>query len=138
MPILVGTDGHRKMSKSLGNQIGITDAPQEMYGKTMSIPDQAMDEYYRLLLGREAPPAETAGGPAARDAKHALAREIVAWLHSEGEAEEAAAPLRARNRAARGAGGGARRGDRAGGRRRAPAGADASASSGSHARRRGG
>jgi tyrosyl-tRNA synthetase len=90
MPILVGTDGHRKMSKSLGNQIGITDAPQEMYGKVMSIPDEAMAEYYRLLLGREPPPAETAGGPTARDAKHSLAREIVAWLHSEGEAEEAA------------------------------------------------
>ena len=70
MPILVGTDGQRKMSKSLGNQIGITDAPQEMYGKAMSIPDEAMAEYYRLLLGREPPPAETAGGPSARDAKH--------------------------------------------------------------------
>ena len=50
MPILVGMDGRQKMSKSLGNQIGVTDAPQEMYGKTMSIPDEAMDEYYRLLL----------------------------------------------------------------------------------------
>src|SRR5271156_1562317 len=50
MPLLVGTDGHRKMSKSLGNQIGITDAPEDMYGKTMAIPDEAMDEYYRLLL----------------------------------------------------------------------------------------
>jgi len=51
MPILVGTDGHRKMSKSLGNQIGVTDAPEEMYGKTMAIPDEAMAEYYKLLLG---------------------------------------------------------------------------------------
>jgi tyrosyl-tRNA synthetase len=57
MPILVGTDGQRKMSKSLGNQIGITDPPQEIYGKTMAIPDTAMDEYYRLLLGREVPAA---------------------------------------------------------------------------------
>jgi tyrosyl-tRNA synthetase len=90
MPILVGTEGHRKMSKSLGNQIGITDPPHEMYGKAMSIPDEAMAEYYRLLLGREPPPAEPAGGTAARDAKHTLAREIVSWLHSEEDAEEAA------------------------------------------------
>src|SRR5262249_23649377 len=50
MPILVGTDGTRKMSKSLGNQIGVTDEPKEMFGKTMAIPDEAMAEYYRLLL----------------------------------------------------------------------------------------
>jgi tyrosyl-tRNA synthetase len=50
MPILVGTDGRMKMSKSLGNQIGITDPPEEMYGKTMNIPDESMGEYYRLLL----------------------------------------------------------------------------------------
>ena len=55
MPILVGVDGTRKMSKSLGNQIGIIDPPGEMYGKTMAIPDSAMEEYYRLLLGREPP-----------------------------------------------------------------------------------
>src|SRR6202451_897059 len=55
MPILVGLDGHRKMSKSLGNQIGITDPPGEMYGKTLSVPDAAMGEYYRLLLDRELP-----------------------------------------------------------------------------------
>jgi tyrosyl-tRNA synthetase len=50
MPLLVGIDGQKKMSKSLGNQIGITDAPQEMYGKAMSIPDEAVAEYRRLLL----------------------------------------------------------------------------------------
>jgi tyrosyl-tRNA synthetase len=77
MPILVGTDGHRKMSKSLGNHIGITDPPGELYGKAMSVPDEAMGEYYRLLLGREPP---TGAGP--RDAKRELARELVAWLHS--------------------------------------------------------
>jgi len=86
MPILVGTEGRRKMSKSLGNQIGITDPPQEMYGKTMAIPDEAMGEYYRLLLGREAP-AEASP----RDAKRALARELVTWLHSAGEAAAAEA-----------------------------------------------
>jgi tyrosyl-tRNA synthetase len=84
MPILVGTDGAKKMSKSLGNHIGITDEPAEMYGKTMSIPDEAMDNYYRLLLGREldvdVPP---------REAKRSLAREIVAWLYSPTDAEDA-------------------------------------------------
>jgi tyrosyl-tRNA synthetase len=89
MPILVGTDGRRKMSKSLGNQIGITDAPQEMYGKTMAIPDAVMGDYYRLLLGRE--PAEVGSSPAssAREAKRALARELVTWLHSPQDAEAA-------------------------------------------------
>jgi tyrosyl-tRNA synthetase len=99
MPILVGTDGQRKMSKSLGNQIGITDAPEEMFGKTMAIPDEAMGEYRRLLLG-----ADGAGGgrePAlagttspelsARDAKRSLARALVAWLYTEAQAEAAEA-----------------------------------------------
>ena len=84
LPILVGTDGHQKMSKSLGNQIGIADAPEEMYGKTMSIPDEAMDEYCRLLLHRQ-PPA----GLPPRDAKREMARELVGWLHSPEQAREA-------------------------------------------------
>jgi tyrosyl-tRNA synthetase len=84
MPILVGVDGRQKMSKSLGNHIGITDEPQEMYGKTLSIPDEAMVDYFRLLLHRE-PPAEL--GP--RDAKRLLARELVGWLHSPEQAMEA-------------------------------------------------
>jgi tyrosyl-tRNA synthetase len=89
MPILVGVDGRLKMSKSLGNQIGVTDAPQEMYGKTLSIPDDALPQYYRLLLGRE--PAIGAGPEelSARDAKRALARELVAWLHSPADAQAA-------------------------------------------------
>ncbi len=91
MPILVGVDGTRKMSKSLGNQIGILDPPQEMYGKTMAIPDSAMEEYYRLLLGREPPAGIEQGAGAARDAKRELARELVAWLHSDEEARAAEA-----------------------------------------------
>jgi tyrosyl-tRNA synthetase len=81
MPILVGTDGTRKMSKSLGNHIGVTDEPADMYGKTMSIPDEAMGDYYSLLLGRE---LDTRLEP--REAKRALAREIVAWLYSPEQA----------------------------------------------------
>ena len=89
MPILVGVDGHRKMSKSLGNQIGVTDSPQEMYGKTMSIPDPAMDDYYRLLLHQEPSIGNEPGQLQPRDAKRALAREIVAWLYSEADALQA-------------------------------------------------
>src|SRR5271154_1337875 len=80
MPILVGTDGVRKMSKSLGNHIAITDPPEEMYGKTMAIPDHAMSDYRRLLLGgrpaREAGAGSPAGSDALspRDEKRALAR----------------------------------------------------------------
>jgi tyrosyl-tRNA synthetase len=85
MGILVGVDGHQKMSKSLGNQIGVTDAPEEMYGKTLSIPDEAMGDYYRLLLHREPPGEEISP----REAKRALARELVGWLHSPGQALEA-------------------------------------------------
>jgi tyrosyl-tRNA synthetase len=84
MPILVGTDGVQKMSKSLGNHIGVTDAPEDMYGKTLSIPDEAMGEYYRLLLGRDLDPEQ-----APREAKRALARALVGWLHSPEDASEA-------------------------------------------------
>jgi tyrosyl-tRNA synthetase len=94
MPILVGIDGRQKMSKSLGNQIGVTDEPQEMYGKTMAIPDEAMGEYYRLLLGSEPTidrrsASDEPGELSARDAKRALARKLVAWLSSEADAQAA-------------------------------------------------
>jgi tyrosyl-tRNA synthetase len=85
MPILPGVDGVRKMSKSLGNQIGVTDPPQEMYGKTLSLPDEAMQSWYELLLGEPLP-----AGLSPRDAKHALARRLVERLHSA-EAAQAAA-----------------------------------------------
>lgn len=94
MPILVGVDGRQKMSKSLGNQIGVTDEPQEMYGKTMAIPDAAVSEYHRLLVQpRSGVPMQAIGaGPgelSPRDAKRALARALVAWLHSERAAQAA-------------------------------------------------
>jgi tyrosyl-tRNA synthetase len=89
MPILVGVDGRQKMSKSLGNQIGITDSPQEMYGRTMAIPDEALAEYYRLLLGRQPAIGTGAGEISPRDAKRELARELVARLHSDEDAQAA-------------------------------------------------
>ena len=87
MPILVGTDGRRKMSKSLGNHIAITDPPEEIYGKTMSLPDEAMDDYFRLLLGEPARPA----GLGPMEAKRALARGLVSMLHSPEQAAAAEA-----------------------------------------------
>ena len=85
MPILVGTDGVQKMSKSLGNYVGVTDPPEEMFGKVMSIPDPAMDEYFRLLLGLKTP----AGPP--NEAKRELARLIVDRFHGEGSGAQAEA-----------------------------------------------
>ncbi len=76
MPLLTGTDGERKMSKSLGNYIGVTEPPEEIYGKTLSIPDTSLEPWYQLLLGRE-PAVEL--GP--RDAKRALARALVERFH---------------------------------------------------------
>ncbi|HTR74898.1 MAG TPA: tyrosine--tRNA ligase [Solirubrobacterales bacterium] len=86
LPILVGTDGVQKMSKSLGNYVGVTDPPAEMFGKLMSIPDEAMDEYFRLLLGEEGAPAE-----APNLAKRRLGRRIVDRFHGEGAGAEAEA-----------------------------------------------
>jgi tyrosyl-tRNA synthetase len=83
MPILVGTDGEKKMSKSLGNYVGVTDAPEEMFGRLMRIPDEAMVDYYRLLLGEDAPDAPP------NEAKRTLARRIVERFH-DGDAGEAA------------------------------------------------
>jgi tyrosyl-tRNA synthetase len=85
LPILVGTDGVQKMSKSLGNYVGVTDPPAEMFGKLMSIPDEAMGEYFRLLLGTERPE----GAP--NQAKRELGRRIVDRFHGEGAGAEAEA-----------------------------------------------
>src|SRR5262245_55015758 len=78
VPLLVGTDGVEKMSKSVGNHIGVTEAPEEMYGKTLSIPDAAMPSWYDLLLGTGPDPAL-----APRDQKRALARAIVGRYHGD-------------------------------------------------------
>jgi tyrosyl-tRNA synthetase len=84
MPILPGTDGERKMSKSFDNYIGVTEPPGEIYGKTLSIPDAALESWYTMLLGSE-PPAEL--GP--RDAKRALARALVERFYDAAAADEA-------------------------------------------------
>ena len=88
MPILPGTDGRQKMSKSLGNYVGVTDPPEEMFGKLMSVPDEAMGTYYELLLGEEEP----GGHPA--EAKRALARRIVERFHGDGGRGGRRGPLR--------------------------------------------
>jgi tyrosyl-tRNA synthetase len=78
MPILPGTDGKRRMGKSLDNYIGVTDPPGEIYGKTLSIPDTALETWYSLLLG--SPPPQKL---APRDAKRALAHALVARFHGD-------------------------------------------------------
>jgi tyrosyl-tRNA synthetase len=84
MPILPGTDGERKMSKSYGNYIGVTEPPQEIYGKTLRIPDAVLATWHELLLGEPLP-----DGVAPRDAKRALARALVERFHDAGAAAEA-------------------------------------------------
>ena len=84
MPLLEGLDGVQKMSKSLGNYVGVTEAPSEMFGKLMSISDELMARYYLLLLGEDMPETHP------MQAKKELARKIVARYHSE---ELAAAAL---------------------------------------------
>jgi tyrosyl-tRNA synthetase len=83
MPILVGTDGTRKMSKSLDNYVGVTDPPEEMFGRLMRIPDEAMPDYYRLLLGEEEP------ATAPNEAKRELGRRIVERFHGAEAARSA-------------------------------------------------
>ena len=95
LPLLVGTDGVKKMSKSLGNYIGLTDAPGDMFGKVMSISDELMETYMRLAAWRsEADIAETRAGLEAgslhpRDVKAALAAEVVTLYHSAAAARQA-------------------------------------------------
>ncbi len=84
MPILPGIDGVQKMSKSLGNYVGVNDAPEDVYGKLMRVPDAALGVYGELLL--DSPP-DPALSP--RDAKRAMARELTARFHGEAAAEAA-------------------------------------------------
>jgi tyrosyl-tRNA synthetase len=83
MPLLVGTDGVQKMSKSLDNYVGVTDPPEEMFGRLMSIPDDLMPDYFRLLLSSEVPETEP------NEAKRELARRIVERYHDAGAAKAA-------------------------------------------------
>ena len=133
MPLLVGVDGSEKMSKSLGNQIGVTDPPGEIYGRTMSVPDALLASYFELLLEPRAHRRDL--GP--RDAKRLLAHELVARFHGARGGGRRRGRLGPRVRRARRA-----RGDRGGrghaGRRQGPpAGADRRAASAFRAPRRG-
>jgi tyrosyl-tRNA synthetase len=101
MPLLVGLDGVEKMSKSKGNYVGITDAPDEMFGKLMSISDDLMWTYYELLssLSIEALAAlraECSAGRNPRDAKVALAADMVTRFHGAAAAEAAREGFEAR------------------------------------------
>src|SRR3984893_1625849 len=95
MPILVGTDGQRKMSKSLGNYVGITETPDQIFGKMMSIPDELMWSYYELVTDRT--PEEIAKLKSAvssatthpMDVKMLLAHEVVSGFHGEAAARKA-------------------------------------------------
>ena len=103
MPLLEGLDGVNKMSKSLGNYIGITDTPQEMFGKLMSISDALMWRYLELLSSHNLNQianwrSETVGGRNPRDIKVLLAQEIVERFHSRQAAEAALAEFEARFR----------------------------------------
>jgi tyrosyl-tRNA synthetase len=86
VPLLTGTDGERKMSKSFDNYIGVTEPPAEMYGKTLSIPDSSLELWYSLLLGSEVP-----ADLRPRDAKRALALALVARFHGQAAAARAEA-----------------------------------------------
>ncbi len=83
-PLINGIDGARKMSKSYDNQVGITDAPEEMFGRTMRLPDAELGQWYDVLLG-----SAPEGSP--RDAKRALARALADRFHGEGAGERAEA-----------------------------------------------
>ena len=103
MPLLEGTDGVNKMSKSLGNYIGITDAPQDMFGKLMSISDLLMWKYLELLSFRSLAEIATwrsdvEGGRNPRDIKVLLAQEIVTRFHTRQDAETALEEFEARFR----------------------------------------
>ncbi len=84
LPLLIGTDGVQKMSKSFGNYIGVADSPDEIYGRTLSIPDGLLQNWHSLLLGGAPDPRQSP-----RDAKRALARAIVSRFHDAAAAASA-------------------------------------------------
>jgi tyrosyl-tRNA synthetase len=86
LPILPGTDGERKMSKSYGNYVGVAEPPEEIFGKLMRVPDAAMPVYYELLMDEPFDPER----PAVESKRH-LARSLAARYHGDeaGEAAEA-------------------------------------------------
>lgn len=101
MPLLEGLDGANKMSKSLGNYVGIAEPPQEIFGKLMSISDDLMWRYYDLLSFRPSQEIvgmkrEVEGGRNPRDIKVMLAQELVARFHSQADAEKALMDFEAR------------------------------------------
>lgn len=101
MPLLEGLDGVNKMSKSLGNYIGINEAPREIFGKVMSVSDDLMWRYYDLLSFRDSKEISglkdsVVGGRNPRDVKVMLAQELVARFHSRSAADEALAEFEAR------------------------------------------
>lgn len=94
LPLMRGTDARRKMSKSFENYVGITEPPEEMYGKTMSIPDELLEEWYELASSLRGAQLKEALGRIRTDpmgAKQALARDIVETYHGEAAAEAAEA-----------------------------------------------
>ncbi len=94
VPLMRGTDGLRKMSKSYDNYVGITETPEEMYGKTMSIPDDLLEEWYRLASSLRGADLAAALAGLASDpmgSKRALARDIVRTYHGEGAVQAAEA-----------------------------------------------
>ncbi|NIO30313.1 MAG: tyrosine--tRNA ligase [Gemmatimonadetes bacterium] len=94
LPLMRGTDGVRKMSKSYDNYVGITEPPEEIYGKTMSIPDELLEEWYYLASSVRGPELEAALAQISEDplgAKRALARDITRAYHGDEAAERAEA-----------------------------------------------
>src|SRR6185436_7740899 len=95
VPLLVGTDGHEKMSKSLGNAIAVEDSPRDIYGKTMSIPDTLMWDWALLLTDQPAAEIEArkravaAGDMHPKSVKQELARTLVSQFHGAAAAAEA-------------------------------------------------
>jgi tyrosyl-tRNA synthetase len=88
-PLLEGLDGSAKMGKSLNNYIGLTEPPEQIYGKTMSIPDKLIEKYLRLVSGLNNNDVMTTLASGPRIAKGALARQLVRRLHGEEAAARA-------------------------------------------------